>query len=367
MYVKDHPATQDMLDQVDEITVEQAIGSTWEARLAIALVTDDKGSWTGVDKSFITDFSRMRVELDPGDGIFVPLIDGPLVGADQDMSAEPGESIHTAIIMDDGVYLNRYQRAYRFQAGRRDDDLARDLFDQASQIKTKDIDSAPGTPPERFNSYEFQRGTELDLLHRLAERQGMYAAVLPGKKPGQSIGAFKELPAKTDGLPALVLLGDDRNVGEFTIRRDSLGPAKVESYSLSISDKSVSHATASFRDADLFDGSPTLDSEDDAAGVLLDPEGGASVDAQTRATAAANRNAYAYEASGTTLNDAYIAVLSPYRLVQVKGVEQSVCGNYLIQSVRHHITRSAYDQSFTLVRNSKTDSRGAGPPLPGSF
>lgn len=366
MYVKDQPATQDMLDQVDEITVEQAMGSTWEARIVIALATDDKGSWTGVDKSFITDFSRVRVELDPGDGNFVPLIDGPLVGADQDMSAEPGESIHTAIIMDDGVYLNRHQRAYRFQAGRRDDDLARDLFQQASQIK-QDIDPAPGTSPERFSSYEFQRGTELDLLHRLAERQDMYAAVLPGKKPGQSIGAFKRLPAKTDGLPALVLLGDDRNVGEFTIRRDSLGPAKVESYSLSISDKSISHATASFRDADLLDGSPALDSEDDAAGVLLGPEGGASVDAQTRATAAANRHAYAYEASGTTLNDAYVAVLSPYRLVRVKGVEQSVCGNYLIQSVRHHITRSTYDQSFTLVRNSKTDSGGAGLSLPGIF
>jgi hypothetical protein len=367
MYVKDQPATQDMLDQVDEITVEQAMGKTWEARIAIALATDDKGSWTGVDKSFITDFSRVRVELDPGDGIFVPLIDGPLVGADQDMSGEPGQSIHTAIIMDDGVYLNRHQRAYRFQAGRRDDDLARDLFDQAAQIKTKDIDSAPGTPPESFSSYKFQRGTELNLLHRLAECQDMYAAVLPGKKPGESIGAFKKLPAGTDGLPALVLLGDDRNVSEFTIRRDSLGPAKVESYSLSISDKSVTHATASFRNADLLDGSPILDSEDEATRVLLGPECAASVDADTRAKAAANRNAYAYEASGTTLNDAYVAVLSPYRLVQVKGVEQSVCGNYLIQSARHHITRSTYSQSFTLVRNSKTGSGGAGPSLPGIF
>jgi hypothetical protein len=367
MYIENQPATQQILDQVDQITVEQSMGATWEARLVISLATDEKGSWAGVDSSFSTDFGRVRVELDPGDGSFVPLIDGPLVGADQDMSAEPGESIHTAIVADDGVYLDRQQRASRFQAGRRDDELARELFDGAPQIASQDIESAPGTTPETFSSYEFQRGTGLGLLQRLAERQGMYAAVLPGRNPGESIGAFKQLPTVTDGLPALVLLGDDRNVSSFTMRRDSLGPARVDAYSLNVSDKTVSHGTASFGDADLFGGSPTLDSADDAAGVLLGPDGGASVDAQTRATAAANRYAFAHEAAGTTLNDAYAAVLTPYRLVSVKGVEKSVCGTYLVKAVRHQITRSGYVQSFVLGRNAKTGSGGAGFSLPGVF
>ena len=64
----------------------------------IPICTDDQGNWGGADASFVGAFGRIRIEVDPGDGNFVPLIDGPVVGSDQSMSSEPGQSTITAVV-----------------------------------------------------------------------------------------------------------------------------------------------------------------------------------------------------------------------------------------------------------------------------
>jgi hypothetical protein len=355
IYVDDGPTTREQLDEVEDVSVEQAIDTSWTARLRIPISTDEKGNWGGTNKKFQSPFARVRVELDPGDGKFVALIDGPIVGADRDMSSEPGESFHTVLVYDDSVFLTRNERQFKFE-NKLDHEIASSIYKGAEHIDSTDIDKGTPPPAGGLPPVEFQRGTEMEVLRRLAGRQGMYAYVLPGKEPGASVGVFKPLPEEPDGLPALVLLGPDRNVASFSAKQDSQSPATVEAQSLSITDKAITRASASFRDVKLLGEKPAAESLAKAGKRLLPPGKDGSVDAKTAVKALAHALAYSFTANGSVLGDSYGAVLAPYRVVTVKGVDEKQSGNYVIKSVTHKMTRSVYEQSFALMRNASSEA-----------
>src|SRR5262249_8705072 len=153
------------------------------------------------------------IEIKVGDGTFVPLIDGPIVGSDNQMNSEPGRSTLTVMVQDDSVHLHR-QDTTNLHENRLDHEIAATLFRSIPQIAVRDIETTR-PPQDSLPPFEIQRGTQMDLLRRLAQRQGMHAYVLPGAEPGQSVGAFKKFPTHPDGLPPLILLGTDRNVATF--------------------------------------------------------------------------------------------------------------------------------------------------------
>src|SRR4051812_9716862 len=92
LFFENTPATRDQLDQVQEITVEQQIDMAWEARFVIPICTDENGKWSSEKDPHLAEFHRIRLEVRVGDGKFVALIDGPVVGTDRQMSSEPGQS-----------------------------------------------------------------------------------------------------------------------------------------------------------------------------------------------------------------------------------------------------------------------------------
>lgn len=358
IYVDDVATTRDQLDEVEDISVEQAIDAMWTARLRVPISTDEKGNWGGTDKKFQSPFTRVRVELDPGDGTFVALIDGPIVGADRDMSSEPGQSFHTVVVSDDSVFLDREERQFKFD-NKLDHEIASSIYNGADHIDSTDVDQDTPPPAGGLPPVEFQRGTEMAVLRRLARRQGMNAYVLPGKEPGKSVGVFKSLPEAPDGLAAMVLLGPERNVATFAAQQDSQSPATVEAQSLSITDKSVTRASASFRDVRLLGEKPAAESLATAGKRLLPPGKDGSVDAKTAVAAAAQALAYSFTANGTVLGESYGAVLTPYRVVTLKAVDEHQSGDYVIKSVTHTMTRSVYEQSFTLMRNASSEAVSA--------
>ncbi|MBX6320940.1 MAG: hypothetical protein IRY94_03855 [Rhodospirillaceae bacterium] len=198
----------------------------------------------------------------------------------------------------------------------------------------------------------------MEVLRRLARRQGMHAYVLPGPEPGASIGVFRPFPTRPDGLPPLVLLGPDRNLASFTARLDSQRAGTVESRSLSITDKTVQRATAQVRDLELL-GAAAAAGTTQPTTRLTPPGRDGAVDAAQAATAALERQSYAFEASGSLLGDCYGAVLAPYRVLSVRGVNGRQSGDYVIKSVTHRLTRSAYEQSFSLLRNARSEGSDA--------
>lgn len=358
VFFNNKSATRKQLDMVEEITVEQDIDMAWHATLQIPICTDAKGNWTGVDDDFMAAFGRVRVEIKVAGGDFVPLIDGPIVGYDNTMSSEPGQSAIVLQVQDDSVYLNRKESITRFD-GLLDHEIADQIFGEVEQIATTDVETTPA-PTGNSTPSVVQRGTEMQILRSLAERQGMHAYVLPGAKPGESVGCFKKLPTKSGGLPPLILLGPDRNVETFQGKEDSQSPAEVEAFSLSLTDKTVTKRTASFRDLELLGQDASLVKNKDTAKHIAPPLHGDSVDLDQYVAGLAEKFSYSFVANGTLSGDCYPASLAPYRIVMVSGVNPKQSGDYLISHVTHTLNRNSYKQVFNAKRNARSLSAAGG-------
>jgi hypothetical protein len=357
LFFNDAPAKQDQLDMVDSIEIEQDVDMAWEARLEIPLCSSDSGKWAKEDDKILADFGRVRVEVKIGKDSFVPLIDGPIVGFDNNMSSEPGQSTLNVRVQDDSVLLNRVEKIDSFK-DKTDDQIAKRVFQSIPEIASVKTD--PVSPPDaKLPLVEVQHGTAMQILRALAKRQNMHAYVLPGSKPGQSIGVFKKYPTTKDGLPDMILLGADRNIGRFEVKNRATQAGKTVGYAVSITDKKVVKKTSSFKRLDLLGPDQAVKSDQDAGTYLLPPDLVDSVDLDSAVQAKTDATSYQFEASGFLYTECYRKVLTPYRLVTATGVNGRLSGDYVVIGVTHTLNRETYKQTFKLLRNARSAGAGA--------
>ncbi len=357
LYLDNDQASQEILDRIEEIVVEQEVDMAWEARIQMPIALDEEGNWEGEDDDFMQPFSRVRIEVRVGDGDFTPLIDGPLVGFNNNKTSEPGQSTMTLTVRDDSILLNREDRITRFE-DIQDHEIAEQIFREFGDVITDvDVERTPSTG-NSLASDVFQRGTAMQLLRQLARRQGMHAYVLPGDGPGRSIGVFRSFTTRSDGLPSLVLLGAERNIEDFSVRQDMQRPAVVQAATIRISDREIVTSSSSYHDLDLM-GDPSIDQGGDLSTIILPPFQGESVDLDQATRGRASRYGYSFEASGSVREFGYPGILQPYRVVAVEGGNSQYSGDYLITQVTHTITRSSYTQNFTMRRNASSGRHGS--------
>lgn len=359
-------AEQKRLDLIEEVTVVQEADKPWEARLQIPVCVNNDGKWEGEDEAWMRAYNRVRVEAKIGEAAYVPLIDGPIVGFDTARSAQPGKSVVTLVVHDDSAFLNRQANVARYE-GKTDSAIARQVFQEAGTI-TGGFDIPEETPPPPGNTANvtMQRGSKWQFLRELARRhENWHAYVLPGEEPGKSIGAFRKYRTEPDGLPPMLLLGDDRNIAEFNVTNNPRNPCVVRTSTLAISDKSVRTSTASYRDSTLLGDRPANDSDaGDEATCLMPPTLGDLVDPDSATGGASSASGYSSEATGSVIPHCYTGVLSPYRVVLVRISDSKLSGKYLITKVTHTLTRSTYTQAFEMKGNGFTEEDPASANAP---
>jgi hypothetical protein len=364
IFVGGSAISQDMLDKVDTVTVEQEMDQTWYATLEILICTTEKGKWEGEDDSLIKPFKQVRIEISiDNKKTWVPLIDGPVVGFDSSLSPEPSQSTMSVRVADDSIRLWRKDETKRWTGS--DSDIARQIFQDNNLSDTKIDTTDPGTSDRP--AAIMQRGTALETLHCLAERHAfMHAWVAAGDSPGKSVGMFKKEDSKTSGLPALSLLGADRNMDEFTSTNDQQRPANVTHWQLDLTDLSIKKGNVKY--SDLTGKDDPIIGSDDIAELVVPPSYGCSgfgIDPQELAKRWAAQYAVALEAHGRVRSKCYAGVLQPYKMVEVKSVNGKLSGNYVIRSVKHTLTRSEYSQDFSLLRRGQSaGADAANPSLP---
>ncbi len=359
--VNNTTAQPEQLEKIDQITVEQEVDMAWECRLKIPIAADEQGNWTGDDEDFMQPFARLRVEVKIGNDHFKPLFDGPVTGFDTTMSAQPGQSVMTVIAQDDSFFLNRVEAVTVFE-DKADHVVVIQVFGEYGEyIASTQIDNTPASGTA-LTPVVVQRGTAMDILRFLAKRQGKHVYVLPGDNPGESQGCFKSFPTSADGLPALVLLGAERNIDSFKVRYCACKPTDATASSLKITDKSIIEETARSCDSEALG-----DEGDDSAASypamqILPPSQGEAVDLGQAVSAAASASAYAYEAEGQILEETYSAVLQPYQIITLRAGNTPISGDYLITKLTHKLTREGYSQSFHLTRNARSTRFGSASP-----
>jgi hypothetical protein len=194
----------------------------------------------------------------------------------------------------------------------------------------------------------------------------MHAYVLPGDRPGASIGAFRSFPTATDGLPDLVFVGEGRNLERFDPRTDARRPADVRAATLSLRDKRIITSRSAQADAPLQGDAPAVDAGANRPSRLLPPGSSDTVDLDQRTRAEADRLSLATDATGSVMPFYYAGVLSPYRLVGVKLSDSKMSGAYLLTRVTHTLNRSVYKQEFNARRNAASDAAPGAPGVPAS-
>lgn len=367
VYLDGEAAGRDELDRFESVTVEQEVDRPWEARLEVPVCLDSQGNWSGDDARFMEAFRRIRVELKVGEGEFVPLIDGPVVGYDSARRSSPGESVVTLVVHDDGALLHRRASEDSFPPGLSDADIARRIFGEYGEITSTEIEDTPD-PPDAVPPEQLPRGTHMQMLRALARRNDVHAAVLPGSSPGASVGVFHSSPVFTGELPELVLLGAERNIDTFDVRFNAQGPVNVVASTLSFNDKSLVTRRSQVRDLTLVGEAPPLEGEDEVGTERLQPGSGEGVDLQHRVDREASRRSRAFEATGSVRLGCYAGVLQPLRRVAVKLGTTPTSGSYLVHRVAHRMSRSEYVQEFTLVTDALSETAaGAGLIPPGIF
>ncbi|MGY4532004.1 hypothetical protein ACVW0Y_001120 [Pseudomonas sp. TE3786] len=347
------PATAEQLRRVERIEVTQEMDAFWEAQVQIVLCLDANGVWLHWPGDNQAPFSRVRVELDIGNGRFVPLIDGPLVSIDAALDALPGRSTATLLVRDDSAFLNREEQTEPPFEHRSASAIASELFGRFSQLASTQVDATSNTPETTT-----RRGTVLQFLRELAHANDRHTYVLPGATAGASIGCFRADPEGPAGLPPLVLIGANRNLANASVTQDPDGGARTQAQVLRVDDQGVTRFETSATDLGLMRNLPALPA--DLAPVhLLSPADSSREDPTAAASAAARRAGYVYRLHSEVVSGCYAAVLTPYQKVRVDAGATPYSGDYLLTKVVHLITPSAYTQSFEAKTNSTSEVSGA--------
>jgi hypothetical protein len=349
----DRAASLEELARIEEIEVTQEMDAFWEARLRMVLCLDEGGTWLHWPGDTAAPFSRVRVELDPGTGRFVPLIDGPLIGLDAALDSQPGRSTATMVVRDDSAYLDRDEEVEPPFEQRSDGEIAEELFARFEQIRETRIEATSVTPETTT-----RRGTVLQFLRELALANDRHAYVLPGDEPGASIGCFLPDPAGATELPGLVMIGRGRNLAGASITQDPDGAERTQAQALSVDDQGVVSVETSPDDLGLMRDVPAVPA-DLTPRRLLNPADNTRVDPAAAASGQARRSSYVYQLSGRLVPGHYAAVLTPYNKVRVDAGATPYSGDYLISKVVHRITPSLYSQELEAKTDSATEVSGA--------
>ncbi len=358
LFYNNKPASQEQLDRIEQITVEQEVDVAWEARIEILICLDSKGEWVGEDAEVVKSFARVRVEINNDGKTFVPLIDGPVVKHSLKISSQPGQSTITLVVRDDSIYLNRQDVNEKFE-GMTDDRIIIRLFEDCEEIDNYEVESTPAA--QTGLAYDqVQSETPIHIMRRLGRRHNKHVYVLPGANPGESIGCFKAFPTTPDGLPKLVLLGSESNLESFEVNKNAEKPLSVTAASIDVTNKNVISATANFQDEEMLGDDPALESDMEAGTRILHPWRVGSDYLEAAVASEAGRSAYAHDGSGKVRFGCYPGVLQPYRVVTIKAGKIKNSGDYILTKVTHTVNRSSYEQAFQCKRNAESSLSGGG-------
>ena len=349
MWLGDAELSEADLARVEEIEVTQEIDKFWEARIRMTLCLDAQGRWQHRGDRTAPAFSRARVEIDPGNGSFVPLIDGPVSNFESHLDSQPGRSTVTFGVRDDSVLLNREEGTEVFE-NKSDSQIADEVFRSVDAID--DVRIAPTTATHPISS---RRGTKLMFLGELARANERRAYVLPGAEPGRSIGCFLPDPRRATGeLPPLKLIGDARNLGDATIEEDSESPERSSGRTLRLKDGSFASFETSAADLGIGGDRPAVPA-DLTPLRLLPPEAALRDDPEAAVSGRARESGYAYKLGSAVIPGCYGAALVPYVRVRIECGSTPYSGDWLIAKVVHRITPSVYTQRFEALGDAATE------------
>src|SRR5215218_1916538 len=220
LLINGSPASSQLVAAIQQIEVEDHAQMADMMRLSVAVGVRENGSgWNVLDDGLFDRLTNVKVKVNVGSGSSEPLIDAYVIETNVDFSNEPGRSVLRVVAMDPTVLMNLEEnvRPWPDQA---DSGIASAVFGEHGF--TADVEQ---TQPSRqeVDHTTIQRGTDIQFLRQLAERNGYECYVETDPKGGPPVAHFHKprLEQTTQGVLS-VNMGQATNVNRFRARYDML-------------------------------------------------------------------------------------------------------------------------------------------------
>ncbi len=347
------PASADVLEAIQQIDVEEDadLAAMLRLRLACAVRRDGRG-WTLVDDGLFARLARLKLSVTVGSGPAIPVIDAYVIETDGRFSNDPNGSTLTVTAMDTTVLMHLEEKVKAWP-NMKDSDVASAVFSDPDYRLTPVVEDTGWTRKDVEQTL-VQRGTDIQFLRHLAERNGYECFVEVNPSSGDAEGHFH--PPRQSAPPQGVLtvnMGSATNVNAFRVRFDMLGATAADATTLDVEagTPQPGQASATSR-GDL--GRDSAAATDRPRRVLLSGLAMAqSGETQRYAQAVVDRAAWAIHAEGDLNIAAYGGLLRARRPVLVRGVGRDLSGAYYAQRVLLGIAADGTCiQRFRLRRNA---------------
>lgn len=344
------PVDQDLLAAIQQIEVEDNADMADMVRLRVAIgVKDGCCDWSFVDDDLFSRLAELKILVTVGSALAEPLITAHVIETNANFANQPGQSILNVVAMDPTVLMNLEEKI-RPWPNMADSDIANTIFGEYGF--TPEVEQ---TQPSReeMDTTMIQRGTDIQFLRQLAQRNGYECYVEIDPLLGTSVGYFR--PPQLEETPQgifTVNMGEASNVNSFNARYDMLRPTTAQAAGLEAESQDDQPAQADSMAQTGLGQTPSVNG-DRPRRVLISGTGLTRTgELQTYAQAVVDRSAWAITADGELNTVAYSGILRAKRPVMVRGAGRQFSGTYYVQRVLHTLTGDGYTQRFTLRRNA---------------
>lgn len=332
----------ELMQHLVEATVETSRGQPSVCTLEFDSVREEGGDWTVQDAQVFVPWKPIKITAQFGD-YEEEVMRGFIKELHTDAPEQMGQAKVIVMAQDESVLLDR---EHLRKAWSREDEVMSD-GDIAAEIAS-DFYQAE-TESGLDNQSLYQDGTYYQLLRDRAEANGFEFYVREGT-------LYFQAP-QLDGDPQasiMVYQGSQTNCLRFSVQHDGHKPDEIRMIRAA--------ETGTELEDETFTSNLTLLGREAAtsANMGLDtfvwtmprPSGSTLAEAQARAQAKANENAWKIKGTGELDGTLYGHVLKTHKLVGVYGVGGTYSGLYYVDKVTHVFAATGYRQSFSLLRNA---------------
>ena len=346
------PASGDLLQAIQQIEVEDHANMADMLRLRVVIgIKDGCSGWSFVDDSLFSRLAKLRVSVSVGSGRAETLINAYVIETSANFANRPGASVLNVVAMDPTVLMNLQEKIKPWK-NMADSDVANAIFSSSDYKFTPIVDATKWKRQENEQTL-IQRGTDIQFLQQLAQRNGFECYVETNGSSGAIEGHFHapRLDESTQGVLS-VNMRDATNVNSFNARYDMLKPTTAQATNLDVQDQSDQQAQITGSKLSALGKNSALESQRQRR-VLPSRTGLARTgELQAYTQALVDQSALAITAEGELNTVAYGGVLRAKRPISVRGAGQQFSGTYYVERVHHVLAADSYKQSFTLRRNA---------------
>lgn len=334
----------DYYGYVSEVRVNMSRGSPATCNLLLDTMRDERGSWLIQDARLFIPWKKLDVIATFGSNqeetVFNGYIREVRSNAPEDMSA----ASVTVIGQDESILLDRLQIEGPLsseESPSTDGDIVARLSQESGLVSEVE----QGLTNRSLNNER----TNISFIRERSAANGFEFYVRDGTV------YFK--PPQLDGEPQatiLVYAGRETNCLSFSVNYDYHKPDNVRVIRAADTGTEVDEEIYS-PDLELL-GAEAANSENMGLSSfewrMQQPSGSTLLEAQSRAQAKANENAWKISAEGELDGSMYGHVLLTHKPVEVDGMGETDSGRYYVDEVTHLFNSDGYRQNFKLLRNA---------------